>query len=163
MEITLDDIQKGQKDLIYSGFWRRFAAALIDGIILQVVSTVVQAALGMGSASFFNIGQNAGRGDFSGLSSTLFLMVIVSVVMNWLYAAFLESSEKQATIGKMALGIQVIDATTLGRVSFGQATARHFGKIISGLILLIGYLMMLWDDRSQTLHDKMAGTLIVKK
>jgi uncharacterized RDD family membrane protein YckC len=75
----------------------------------------------------------------------------------------MESSEKQATIGKMALGIQVIDASTLGRVSFGKATVRHFGKILSGLILLIGYLMMLWDDRSQTLHDKLAGTLIVKK
>jgi uncharacterized RDD family membrane protein YckC len=59
------------------------------------------------------------------------------------------------------LGLKV--TTTNGeRISFGQATGRHFGKYISTIILFIGYLMMIWDDKKQTLHDKMANTLVVK-
>jgi uncharacterized RDD family membrane protein YckC len=48
------------------------------------------------------------------------------------------------------------------RISFANASGRFFGKYVSAIILLIGYLMMLWDDKKQTLHDKMAGTLVVK-
>ena len=46
--------------------------------------------------------------------------------------------------------------------TFGQATGRYFGKILSTVILFIGYLMMIWDEKKQTLHDKMANTLVVK-
>lgn len=67
-----------------------------------------------------------------------------------------------ATLGKKALGIKVTDMYG-ERITFAQATGRHFGKIISTVILFIGYFMMLWDDRSQTLHDKIAGTLVVEK
>ena len=77
-------------------------------------------------------------------------------------SALLESGAKQATLGKRAMGIKVTDVNG-NRISFGQATGRHFGKWISSIILLIGYLMMLWDERKQTLHDKMAGTLVVKR
>jgi uncharacterized RDD family membrane protein YckC len=81
--------------------------------------------------------------------------------MGWLYSALQESGPAQATIGKKALGLKV--ATLSGdRISFGQATGRFFGKYVSAIILLIGYLMMLWDDRKQTLHDKMAATLVLR-
>jgi len=65
------------------------------------------------------------------------------------------------TLGKRALGMRV---TTLDgdRISFARATGRHFAKYLSTIILLIGYLMMVWDSRKQTLHDKMAETLVVK-
>ena len=86
---------------------------------------------------------------------------LISLIIGWLYSAVMESGEGQATFGKRALGLKV--TTTEGqRISFGQATGRHFGKIISAIIIFIGYLMMLWDDRKQTLHDKMADTLVVK-
>jgi uncharacterized RDD family membrane protein YckC len=85
----------------------------------------------------------------------------VSILVNWLYSAFLESSENQATLGKRALGLKVTDMNG-NRISFANASGRFFGKYVSAIILLIGYLMMLWDDKKQTLHDKMAGTLVVK-
>ncbi len=72
----------------------------------------------------------------------------------------LESGGRQATVGKMAMRIKVTDLYGQ-RISFLNATGRYFGKIISGAILLIGYFMMLWDDKNQTLHDRMAGTLVI--
>ena len=76
-------------------------------------------------------------------------------------SALQESGPNQATLGKKALGLKVTSLTG-DRISFGQATGRFFGKYVSAIILFIGYLMMIWDDRKQTLHDKMAGTLVVK-
>jgi len=86
--------------------------------------------------------------------------MVFNIVAQWLYYALQESGPRQATLGKRALDIKVTNEQG-GRISFGQATGRHFGKYLSMLILFIGYLMMLWDDRSQTLHDKMAGTFVV--
>lgn len=121
----------------YAGFWDRFAASFIDGLIL-IIPNVLLTYL------------------FDDIKGTL-----MSIIMAWLYSALQESSNKQATLGKQAMGIRVttLDGQT---ISFGQATGRHFGKLLSSLLLLIGYLMMLWDDKRQTLHDKMAGTVIVK-
>jgi len=123
--------------VVYGGFWERFFAYLIDVILLWIVNFGVQYAVG----------------DIPGS--------IISIVINWLYFAIMESGTGQATIGKKALGLKVTDLNG-GQITFGQATGRYFGKILSTLIILIGFLMMLWDERKQTLHDKMAGTLVVK-
>jgi uncharacterized RDD family membrane protein YckC len=74
----------------------------------------------------------------------------------------MESSERQATFGKIALGIKVTDLNG-DRISFAKASGRHFAKIISAIILLIGYIMAAFDSKKQALHDKMAGTLVLNK
>jgi len=79
-----------------------------------------------------------------------------------LYYALMESSEKQATVGKLAMGIKVTDMQG-NRLSFGQATGRHFAKIISGLTLLIGYIMAGFTEKKQALHDIIVNCLVVKK
>ena len=86
---------------------------------------------------------------------------IIGLIIGWLYGALLESSDKQATWGKQLMKIKVSDLNG-DRISFGKATGRHFGKWISSIILLIGYFMMLWTERKQTLHDKMAGCVLTK-
>jgi uncharacterized RDD family membrane protein YckC len=126
-----------QEEFVFGGFWERFFAVFIDGIILYLPNFVF---------SYF----------LDPLSGYL-----VTMVIQWLYFALMESSARGATIGRMAFNLKVVSENG-GRISFGQATGRYFGKIISTVILLIGYFMMLWDDRKQTLHDKMAGTLVVK-
>jgi uncharacterized RDD family membrane protein YckC len=120
----------------YATFWNRFAAAFIDGLILFVISIGLQAVLPLG------------------------LYYVAGIVIDWLYFALQESGANQATIGKKAMGIKVTGLQG-ERISFANATGRYFAKIISGIILFIGYLMMLWDEKKQTLHDKMAGTLVV--
>ncbi|GEQ96830.1 hypothetical protein JCM17844_04670 [Iodidimonas gelatinilytica] len=74
----------------------------------------------------------------------------------------MESSEKQATLGKAAIGIKVTDMNGQ-RISFLRATGRHFGKILSTIILLIGYVMILFTKRKQGLHDMIAGCLVLKE
>lgn len=123
----------------YAGFWMRFGAILIDSIIVGIVNFIISMVLGKGAVTS-----------------------LVSLVIGWLYFALLESSDKQGTVGKMALGIQVTDLNG-ERVSFGKATGRYFGKIISSLILCIGYIMAAFTEKKQALHDMMAGTLVVRK
>lgn len=134
----------------YAGFWRRFAAILIDGVMLAVVAGAVRAVMQA-------YADNDAQRDMLGALSSL-----VSLVGRWLYFALMECSINQATFGKMALGIRVVDLE--GRpVSFGRATGRYFGKIVSALALGIGYILAGFGDRKQALHDMMAGCLVVKK
>ena len=86
---------------------------------------------------------------------------LLSVVVGWLYYALMESSGMQATLGKKALGLIVTDESGQ-RISFARATGRYFAKIVSALILLIGFIMVAFTERKQGLHDKLAGTLVVR-
>ena len=137
--------------VVYSGFWRRVAASLIDSVILGVVGAILGIVLGVAMVS-------GGTDDTEVVELT---GNVVGLFLGWLYYALMESSSKQATIGKMVMGIKVTDLEG-NQISFARASGRHFGKIISSLILAIGYLMMLWTEKKQTLHDKMAGCLVVK-
>ncbi|MEM7556128.1 MAG: RDD family protein [Cyanobacteria bacterium P01_A01_bin.84] len=138
-------------DIKYANFWKRFAAALIDGIILYIVSYIIGYIFGFLYASLLR--------TTAGLAGIAF---ILGTVINWLYYAKMESSEKQATLGKQALGICVTDSHG-ERISFGKATGRHFAKFISSIILLIGYIMAAFTEKKQALHDMMAGTLVIDK
>ena len=126
-------------DARYAGFWRRVLAALLDGIIIAAVSALLTALVGDSSI----------EGAVGG-------------ALWWLYSAFMESSEHQATIGKIALHLKVTDLSG-SRLSFGRATGRYFAKIISALILFIGFLMAGWTAKKQGLHDMIAGTLVVRQ
>ncbi|MBI2036503.1 RDD family protein [Candidatus Microgenomates bacterium] len=133
---------------IYAGFWKRFAAFLLDNIIGAAVGGVMGLVIGLA------VGGSTKTADI--------LINILSVIVAWLYFALMESSSNQATIGKMALGIKVTDVNG-NRISFARATGRYFAKIISTLILLIGYIMTAFTQKKQALHDIIAGTLVVKK
>jgi len=135
-------------EVTYAGFWKRFAAAIIDGIIMTVASSFFMVA-----ARFIAL---------HAASATGFFGYTTSIVVRWLYYALMESSPSQATVGKMALGIKVTDYDG-NCISFGRATGRHFGKIVSSLTLLIGYLMVAFTPRKQGLHDIMAGCLVVNR
>ena len=142
----------------YAGFWIRFLAVLIDGVILAAVLTPVKLILHLP-------GWMAGR-HADGLNPMMMLPLIglsmlISALANWLYEAYFLSSERQATLGKMALGIRVT-GTNGRRLSFGQATLRHFAKWLSGLTLLIGYIMAAFTERKQALHDMIAGTFVIR-
>ena len=130
----------------YAGFWLRAGAIIIDFIGLFIVNFIISFVL------VTILGQRAGGA----------LGNIVSIVTNWLYFAYMESSPNQATFGKMVVGLRVTDLNG-NRIGFGQATGRHFGKIVSGFILAIGFIMAGFTERKQALHDLMASTLVLKK
>lgn len=132
---------------MYAGFWRRLAAAILDLVILIVPMFVLGlvVALITGPKS-----QATAAADLS------------TLVVLWLYFAIMESSRKQATLGKLAFGMRVVD---LGgnRISFLRASARFLAKIFSTLSLALGYLMAAFTRRKQALHDMVTSCLVVNR
>ena len=140
---------------IYASFWRRFASSFLDGVIILVLIIPIKEAVGAGDMIHDLIFDHT-------TSIITFAVYMLSTTVTWLYTVLMQSGKGKATVGMMALGIQATDLNG-ERISFARATGRFFASYISAFILLLGYFMMLWDEKNQTLHDKIAGTLIVKK
>lgn len=120
------------------GFWIRVLAAFLDGLFLWIASYVLARYVGLWAGP------------------------LLGFIGQWLYFAGMESSGNQATFGKMVCGLMVTD-TEGRRISFGRATGRYFAKILSALILGIGYLMVGWTKQKRGLHDFIAGTLVIRR
>jgi uncharacterized RDD family membrane protein YckC len=118
-----------------AGFWLRFGAAIVDGLLLGIVSSILQIALG---------------------SAGYALSLLVGIV----YYTYFEGESGQ-TIGKRAVGIRVVDINGGGPIGYSRAFIRYVGRIISTLVIFLGYLWMLWDPQKQTWHDKMANSVVV--
>jgi uncharacterized RDD family membrane protein YckC len=149
----------------YAGFWRRFVAYCVDRLILFIPDAILTAIFGLQVFSLFNIGSGGvdfDYGQIGALIASAIWLGILSFLIQLLYYALFESSRLRATPGKMALGIVVTDLE--GRqVSFGRALGRNLGKILSSLILCIGYIMAGLTAKKQALHDMMADCLVVMK
>lgn len=146
----------------YAGFWLRFVAYIVDSILLGIVNFIIGFVVGLMFGAAGGMQQNPqGPPDGAFLAMQMGLN-IVSIVIAWLYYSFMESSEAQATFGKQMLGIIVTDMDG-ERISFGKATGRFFGKIISGIICAAGYIMAGFTEQKQALHDIMAGCLVVRR
>ena len=157
-----------EKPVEYAGFWWRFLASIIDGIILSVVSwIVILPFLGIFGISIYSIKEMDIDPDEAlmwllpliGAYST---MILLMTALKWLYFAIMESSKTQGTLGKMALNIKVTDYNG-DRISFARATGRYFGKIISSMIFMIGYIIAGFTDKKQALHDMIASCYVIKE
>ena len=124
----------------YMGFWIRLGAAIIDGIVISLVSSLVSFVL---FRFIFGI---------PGVSEILLL---------WLYY-WLFTGLKGQTLGKMAVGIKVVNAE--GSVpGLGSAALREvLGKTVSLIALCLGFLWVIWDERKQGWHDKIAKTYVLR-
>lgn len=144
----------------YAGFWLRFVAMIIDGILLSACGCIMGGCIG---GAFGAAGGMRGGSSGSGLNIAAQVVIqLGGIIIGWLYFALMESGPWQATLGKKALGLVVTDLAG-NRITFGRATGRHFAKWISSIILLIGYMMAGWTEKKQALHDKIADTLVVKR
>jgi len=139
----------------YAGFWVRFVASFIDGIIVNIAISI------LGFVAGLVIGLLGGSGEGAQLLATG-IGGLIGVLVSWLYSALMESSASQATLGKQAMGLVVTDVSGQP-LSFAKASGRHFGKYLSALILMIGFIMAAFTEKKQALHDMLAGTLVVKK
>ena len=143
------------KIVIYAGFWLRWVASLIDGLIFAlpwfVLWMMIYGSLCSGSSCSDNV-----------MTVALWIANFLMIIPQWLYFAIMESSSSQATVGKIALGLIVTDINGK-RISFGQASGRYFGKLLSGLFLYAGFIMAGMTAKKQALHDMMADCLVVKK
>ena len=142
----------------YAGFWRRVGAYLLDQLLVGFVGWALGTGIDLAVAAY--AGPQPQQPIWLQLAMTGVGMVI-GVVLHWLYAAILESSAKQATLGKQALGIKVTDLDGR-RLSFAHATGRHFAEYLTSLTVGVGYIMAGFTEKKQALHDLIAGTLVVK-
>ncbi len=156
---------------VYAGFWIRAVAFIIDSVIISIPATLLSIPL-FGYGFFhlmpyideFNRTQTVSPEMAAAMSLFGFIILLVqifSLLLFWLYYAILESSAKQASWGKQLLELHVTDEYGQ-RISFGRATGRTFAKIISYVILYIGFMMAGWTKEKCALHDFIAGTRVVK-
>ena len=161
------------RSVTFAGFWLRFVAHLIDGLILSVgvfavvvpllFLTGLAATLGSLPHRLEGMEGQPNPALIGAIFSLIFTFVVVGVLLQWLYFAYLESGEKQATWGKQALGLYVTDGAA-ERISFGRASGRFFAKFISHMIPLgIGFIMAGFTERKQALHDMIAGCLVLRR
>lgn len=136
----------------YAGFGLRVASFLIDGAATMAFLLVA----GFVIFAFYVVGQG------QSLVAIWAYILVFWLVVTWLYRAGTESSGLQATIGKRIMGLAVIN-TNGGRPSFGRATLRFAGELLSLLTLGIGFLVALFNPERKALHDLIAGTAVVRR
>ncbi|GMW02968.1 MAG: RDD family protein [Candidatus Hydrogenedentota bacterium] len=140
----------------YAGFFTRFVAAFVDGIILTAVQIPIAVI-----ASFMGGSAAPGPDGLPQVNGAVLLLNFIPIVIYWLYFALQESGSYSATYGKRLVGIFVTDVDG-NPISFGRATVRHFSKIISSLVCCAGYLMQPFTARKQALHDIIAGCVVIQ-
>jgi len=136
----------------HAGFLLRLFAFLIDFIIISIINYIVVVTMKLDI-----------RVTSEAFSPIILYTHPLAILVNWLYFAILESNPNyQATIGKSILRLKVVDIYGK-KISFGKASGRFFAKILSGLILGIGFLMIAFTKNRQGLHDLAAGTFVKVK
>lgn len=131
-----------------AGWWSRVGATIIDGIILGIPSLILILA------TSGSLGARAG-------------VEVIIVVGEAIYFTLMLSQQGR-TVGNMAVSTRVVDARTGGPLSTGKAFGRWASEMLFGVLsfaffipTLLDYLWPLWDKQNQTLHDKMAGTVVI--
>jgi len=134
----------------YAGFWIRVWASVIDSVLIFAIILPVLTAI-YGRAYWSSDSFIQGPVDF--LLS--WVAPAVAVVLFWII--------RQATPGKMAIAAHIVDAKTGGKPSNGQLIARYAGYYLSIIPLFVGLIWVAFDPRKQGWHDKLAGTVVIRK
>ncbi len=156
--------------VIYAGFWLRVVAYLLDKVLIGVglCAVFIPLAIMTGALAHFETLVIHHRGEPNPEAIMAFISLIavyvgIALAVTWLYFAYFESSDWQATPGKRVMSIYVTDMSGQ-RLTFLHATGRFFSKLITALIpLWIGYIMAGFTERRQALHDMIASTLVVRR
>lgn len=143
----------------YGGFWRRTWAGTIDVALEAAVAGVITF---LAIDPLLNrVGQMLGYERWMSKMAAGFAYILVLSIGAWLYCAFSESSPREATIGKRIMGLRVVNADG-SRISFGEATVRHFMKFLSLFTAGVGFMMAGWTKRHQALHDIPCDSIVVR-
>jgi uncharacterized RDD family membrane protein YckC len=149
----------------YGGFWIRVAAYLIDHVLLGIVVAPFYFLLIF--PNVLKIIQQAQENSepspevFASMFGAIFMFAGAAFVGNWLYEALLTSSSWQGTVGKRILRLKVTDDQG-NRISFARATGRFFAKILSGMVMYVGFIMVAFMERKRGLHDVICGTQVLR-
>jgi uncharacterized RDD family membrane protein YckC len=140
--------------MVYAGFWMRFGAKFIDGLIQYAINMAISVV--MTGVLVSVSGRNPGARGGAMLAVFGLQMAFAASYSTFFVGKF------QATPGKMALGIKIV-APDGGRIGYGRALGRYFAEFLSSIILCIGYLMAAFDQEKRALHDRICTTRVVRK
>lgn len=135
----------------YGGFWRRFAAVVLDSLVLWFPSATVRVWLGLDPLAVFDP-----------QSPLAWVAAGAEWGVGWLYAALMLRSSARATLGLQVMDLQVTDLRG-ARLSFVRATWRYVAQLFTLLTFGVGYLLQLFTPRRQTLHDLLSATVVVRR
>lgn len=144
-------MKSGPGDLRYAGFGIRLGAKILDGLILWVISLLISFAAGLAVPK---------TSPKVALASSVVLLIIQIAIAAAYSGYFL--GVQRATPGKMACGLEVLSPGG-DQISVMRGIGRYFAEGVSSLILMIGYLMVLFDDEKRALHDRICDTRVVYK
>ncbi|MBS1207662.1 MAG: Conserved rane protein [Proteobacteria bacterium] len=139
-----------QEEFEYVGFWARVGASLVDSVLLLVI--IVPILVGIYGWAYFDAeALIQGPADF--LLSWIFPAVLI--ILFWL--------KRQATPGKDAVSAMIVDAKTGEPPTTTQLVIRYLGYYVSTIPLGLGLIWVAFDARKQGWHDKMAGTVVIRR
>jgi uncharacterized RDD family membrane protein YckC len=140
----------------YAGFWIRLAAKIIDGIILGVVNM----ALYIPAAFLMAPPSKPSAGTMVLFIAVQLIVMFLQITIGAVYTTWL-LGRYGATVGKMACRLKVVTADG-NKISYLRALGRHFAEWISGMILLVGYIMAAFDGQKRALHDHICNTRVIR-
>ena len=149
-----------EDEVVYVGFWLRFAAAIIDTfVVTAVILPLLLLIYGKGlfaidiDPDLVKTLQNfvPEFGEFV----IKYILPAIAIILFWMF--------KSATPGKMAINAQIVDAKTFGKPSTRQLIVRYLGYYVSSFPLMLGLFWVAFDKRKQGWHDKLAGTVVIEK
>lgn len=154
----------------YAGWWQRVGAAVIDGLVVAIPSTILMAILSVGFIAGSDVVIDPETGQLfvedTSFVGGLIVSWVIILALGILYRVLLEGSRRGQTLGKMAMKIQVRDANAGGPIGYGRAALRWFVAAVLWILLyipgIIDVLFPLWDPRKQTIHDKAASSVVVQ-
>jgi uncharacterized RDD family membrane protein YckC len=144
--------------MVFAGFWTRFLAVFIDGLILLVFNMGTNA---IGAVLF----GTAARNQAGAPPAAFFIFQAAIALLNLAVGISYETvmiGKYGATLGKMAMKVRVVTAEG-DKVSYLRALGRYFAKMLSAFTLTIGYLMAAFDDEKRALHDRICNTRVIVK
>jgi uncharacterized RDD family membrane protein YckC len=143
----------------YAGFWIRFGAAMIDGLIMGLVTGILQFAM-LGSLAATMQAESEDTLLALRLLGRLGVAYALSLAIGCAYES-LFVSRMGATPGKLALGLKVVrpDGSLL---PLGRSIGRHFAKMLNSFTLGVGYLLAAFDAQKRALHDMICDTRVIR-
>ncbi|OUD13962.1 RDD family protein [Thioflexithrix psekupsensis] len=134
----------------YVGLWKRFVANFVDGFLMAIVFVPLALFIAPDTVELGTMNETN-----SGFDYLFSLMQMLIVIIFWIY--------KSATPGKMLMSAYIVDAKTGGKPSAGQFVVRYLMYFVSAVVLFLGFIWIIFDSRKQGWHDKIAGTVVIRK
>ncbi|MBZ5661817.1 MAG: RDD family protein [Acidobacteriia bacterium] len=142
----------------YAGFWLRACAFAIDTFILSFFFATLASAYPTQLMTF----PDQNTQSLLAIPHVTFTGFILLFVIMWAYYVFFETSSWQATPGKRLFRLYVTDLAG-GKITLQRSSMRYFGRKISEVTFLVGYLIAAFTEKKQALHDIMAGCLVLRR